>query len=374
MKKRHIEQVIGLTIDFTIDFSSNGMQQNIIFLANCINSIPGRECYLIYFGDLIKNNFLREELCISYIDYINKNNLKFDIVIYSGFNPGQKNHLLDKQNNKSTKYVSIQYGNELVIDMQETLNGAPKKLAEIITPLDQIWTSPHYERNIPYLKTKNKNNNIKLCPYIWDDLFIKNQLTHLNINQSIENYKSGLDINRVSIFEPNLNFSKTSLLPINIVERFEQNYSNVLESCSVLSGGDRLAKNTYFLNLILSMDIYKKRKGFLKCIGRIPFLDAISKYGGLVISHQFNNELNYIYFEALYLSLPLIHNSDILSNYGYYYHDCDIDKGVNWINYILDNHKNNIDQYDKNNMNLFKKYSPYSRHNIEAYKSLLDQV
>ncbi len=104
------------------------------------------------------------------------------------------------------------------------------------------------------------------------------------------------------------------------------------------------------------MDIYEKRKGFLKCIDRNPFLNSINKYGGLVISHQFNNELNYIYFEALYLSLPLIQNSDFLSNYGYYYYyyDCDIDKGANWIKYILDNHKNNIGRYDKNNMNYFK--------------------
>ena len=35
-----VEQLIGITIDFTIDFSSNGMQQNIIFLEeskNCKN-------------------------------------------------------------------------------------------------------------------------------------------------------------------------------------------------------------------------------------------------------------------------------------------------------------------------------------------------
>ena len=106
----------------------------------------------------------------------------------------------------------------------------------------------------------------------------------------------------------------------------------------------------------------------------MPFLKAIREHGGLVISHQIYNELNYVYFEALYLSLPLIHNSNILSNYGYYYEDCDIDKGSYWIKYILENHKNNIDQYDKDNVNLFKKYSPYSHHNIEAYKLILDQL
>ena len=39
----------------------------------------------------------------------------------------------------------------------------------------------------------------------------------------------------------------------------------------------------------------------------------------IILSHQLKCELNYLYFEALYLGLPLLHNSPMISEYGYFY-------------------------------------------------------
>ena len=371
---KSIEQKIGITIDLTNGFFCNGMQQNIIFLSNCINQLEGKKCFLLYHGKFIRNNFLKEDLCISYSEYIRNKKIQLDILIYAGFNPGQEIHQNEKQKNKTTKYVSIQYGNELTDDIYFSLSNKDKILFKgIIEPLDQIWTSPHYVKNISYLKTKNRNENIKIIPYIWDDIFIKNQFEELKINKKFEIFKKELNINKVTIFEPNLSFTKSCLIPINIVERFEQLYPKKIQSCNVIASKD-LVKNEYFVQLLMNMGIFKERSDFLKCRERMKTLFALRKYGGLVISHQILNELNYLYFETLFLSLPLIHNSPFLADYGYFYEDFEIDQAANLIKDVLDNHKNKIQSYEKKNIELFKKYSPFSDKNKENYKLLLNSV
>ena len=371
---KSIEQKIGITIDLTNGFFCNGMQQNIIFLSNCINQIEGKKCFLLYHGKFVRNNFLKEDLCIPYMEYISNKKIQLDILIYAGFNPGQEIHQNEKQKNKSTKYVSIQYGNELTDDIYFSLSNKNKIFFKgVIEPLDQIWTSPHYVKNISYLKTKNRNDNVKVIPYIWDDIFIKNQFEELNINKNFEIFKKELNINKVSIFEPNLSFTKSCLIPINIVERFEQLYPKKIQSCNVISSKD-LVKNEYFVKLLMNMSIFEKRPDFLKCRERMKTLFALKKYGGLVISHQILNELNYLYFESLFLSLPLIHNSPFLSDYGYFYEDFEIDQAAHIIKYVLDNHKNKIQSYEQKNIELFKKYSPFSNINKENYKLLLNNV
>ena len=122
------------------------------------------------------------------------------------------------------------------------------------------------------------------------------------------------------------------------------------------------------------MDIYNKRKDFLKIENRVPFLNAILSYGSVVLSHQSLNDLNYLYFDALYLLLPLIHNSKPLSEYGYYYHENDIDQAVSQLELALNDHLKNLDFYKKKVNSLLNIYSPYNPKNIKLYSQLIDKI
>ena len=83
--------------------------------------------------------------------------------------------------------------------------------------------------------------------------------------------------------EPNLQSSKNCILPLYIVESFEQEYPNILESCNLFCA-TKLAKNDYFIKLIIQMDIYKKKKFFksakknyfFRCSNKIWFNNYIS--------------------------------------------------------------------------------------------------
>jgi hypothetical protein len=67
-------------------------------------------------------------------------------------------------------------------------------------------------------------------------------------------------------------------------------------------------------------------------------------------------DLNYLFLECFYLGVPLIHNSPMLKNYGYYYPKFDISKGVEHLRKIfLNGHNKKV--YIKRHLPLIEKYS-----------------
>ena len=63
-----------------------------------------------------------------------------------------------------------------------------------------------------------------------------------------------------------------------------------------------------------------------------------------------------------------------MKNYGYYYEEFDIIKAAELINYILENHKKNIESYAENNKKLFKMLSPDCDDNIKSYGKLIHEL
>ena len=74
---------IAITIDLSRDYLSNGVQQNLIFLADCINQITDKECFFLYIGKLENKNYILNYSCISYDVYLKEKVNTFDVVIYA---------------------------------------------------------------------------------------------------------------------------------------------------------------------------------------------------------------------------------------------------------------------------------------------------
>jgi hypothetical protein len=362
---------IGITINFDKNFFSNGLQQNIIFLNNLFNQIDDTCCYLLWQGSKINEKIVDKKLCFPYKNILLNDSIDFDLIIMMGFTFADEIVLKIKEKRKKTKFVLMQCGNQFVENMNFALFETEKNYSPIgrINNLDQIWITPHYEKNISYMKTYFKNPNTITVPYIWDSLFIDLLLENsIYKNKQFKFYE--LNIKGISIMEPNLQTTKNCILPLYIIDSFEQQYPNCLNSCNVFCG-KKLAKNKYFLKLILQMDIYSKRKNFLKLYKRFRILDVITKYGSIIVSHQQDNALNYLYLEALYLNLPILHNSEFIKESGYYYPENNIDIAKFQINKILKEHQKNISNYSLNSEKVINKFSYKNPDNIKIYKKIL---
>jgi hypothetical protein len=96
------------------------------------------------------------------------------------------------------------------------------------------------------------------------------------------------------------------------------------------------------------------KKGVATAEKRYNFSDAMGQKGGVVLSHQWECALNYLYYEALYGGFPLVHNSPFLKDVGYYYEGFDIDDGVRALEKAVFEHDNSLEDYrEKANTFLF---------------------
>ena len=363
---------VGITVNFDIKFHANGLQQNIVFLKKLLENIKDIDPFYIYTGSIPQVDFISKNKCVSYNEFVNHTHHDYEMVILMGFWFDQEVIKILKGVNKKIKLVLMQCGNQFIENSMRTVHHYEKVdyINNYLEGIDSIWMLPQHAQNISYMRTFYRVDNIKIAPCIWDHMFIDNQTKELKIES--KDLKSSSDLSRsVLILEPNLSIIKNCLLPLYIVESFERKYPNLLTSCNIM-GGKGVVENHYFIRLILQLDIYQKRKNFLKAHNRYKFVESVNFFGSIIISHQLENDLNYLYFDALYLNLPLIHNSPKLKDFGYFYPHNDIEIATNQLSEIINNHDNNISQYKANTKKLIDSYGINNSQNINEYKKLIN--
>jgi len=365
---------VGVTINFNISFFANGLQQNIVILKKLLDELDNIKPFYIWEGNSINENFVNKDDCIAHSDLLKDDSSELDLIIMMGFSFKDKFINTYKNRYKKSKFVLMQCGNQYVENMYYSLFKIDNNRSPVdrLKDIDQIWVLPHYKKNIPFMKSFYKKDNVISVPYIWDSFFIDQQIKKSIVkDKQIDFYK--LNKKSILIMEPNHNSSKNCILPLFIVEAFEQKYPNILDSCNVFCG-KRLLKNEYFIKLILQMDIYDLRKDFLKVRNRVPFLDALLKFGSIVLSHQQDNALNYLYLEALYLNLPLLHNSEFISEAGYFYPDNDTEVARDQLDKIVNLHVENIENYKSMSRKILDKFSYKNIDNKKNYHNLIAKI
>ena len=78
--------------------------------------------------------------------------------------------------------------------------------------------------------------------------------------------------------------------------------------------------------------------------------------------------MNYLYMESLYLQNPIVHNSILLKDGGYYYEDKNIPQAVIQLKKALDEFK------PINNDHIIERHNPDNQMVVKEYKSIINQV
>jgi hypothetical protein len=83
---------------------------------------------------------------------------------------------------------------------------------------------------------------------------------------------------------------------------------------------------TFFKDFILNSQLHKAGK--ISVEGRYKLPIILTKYCNCIVSYVEDCDLNYVFLECFYLGVPLIHNSPMLKDYGYYYPRLNVTKGA----------------------------------------------
>ena len=363
---------IGITIKFNQNssFQSNGMLQNLYFLANSFNEIVGWDCFFLYKSDHEPDLLLPPKRCISIDSYLNHRLFNFDVLILAGFTGRIFSHSIFE----NTKLIVLHCGARLMDDIFRSLHGAGdneyQSFSATTTRCDEVWTLPHHSRNLPYLSTLYNTKNVKVMPYIWDSIFIDSLLKR-NKFPDRDDFVNKLLVSpfsNINIYEPNNTICKTSLLPLSIAVEHRRHGSRKLQKCNIFCA-DKMANSSYFVQLCHCLGV-QSAQDYFSFHPRIEFINSLKVFGihSIIVSHQIMVELNYLYFEALYLGLPLLHNSSSLSTYGYYYPDSDTQEAARQIDSILTNHSTDFRNRLSDYQIFLDSFNPSNPVNIAQYE------
>lgn len=239
-----------------------------------------------------------------------------------------------------------------------------------------VWLSPHFFERDRYLFEAQYGCPTYVGPYIWDPRFIEDHAKLLNASNPKEftgkYIPSGVKQKRISTMEPNINMVKTSLVPIITTELFYRKYPDLLERLNVFCG-ENIKKKPDMVTFVKEMDAYLAKKMFFE--SRYPMVWTLQKHTDIVLSHQNQCELNYVYLDASWLGYPVIHNSPFMKELGWYYEENDSSKAIEHLAYVAENFDNNEYQNEEylNKSRAFSyRYMINNPENVRGYERLIE--
>jgi hypothetical protein len=289
-------------------------------------------------------------------DISNKKDEIFDIDIL--FPIGTSNTLyydILKEKNKNSKIIYILLGSVYHNDIRTMYDPEfIKNLGCVDFIYDEVWISPHFERFKDYYKIRYRTENVFVCPYLWEPIALEN--TEKNILKDTDSLKIG-------IVEPNLEQSKNCLIPIALCEKANELITKVYAFST-----HRFKEHKFFKSYVVGTQLFKDKK--ITCEKRFALSFILTKHCNCIVSSVRDCDLNYVFLECFYLGIPLVHNSPILKDFGYYYPDYNLDKGKQQIFLVKKSH--NHDEYIEKHKSLLFKYSIENPLNVHWVKEKLN--
>jgi Protein of unknown function (DUF2827) len=375
-KNKNINNSTKLNVGITFYVSqhistiwSNGTVQNVMFLYNLLkNSDRIGNVYLVNGGDadeipetLLPSNMKpvvrRFEECVDDLDVL----IDFHVQI----NPEQAAAVRER----GGKLIQYKSGNVFIMEMENSIFNLDRPNSVIIdVQYDETWTLPHHEKTNRYYLETLYRTPVKVMPYIWDSVFMDWSLEQNGIGSRYF-YQPGQmgrssTSRRVAIMEPNFNIVKTCHYPILVCEEAYRKRPELISNVYV-NNIEHMRNQKNFNHFTHYLDITKNKIASYE--GRFDTPYFMTNHADIVVTHNWENQLNNLYFDILYGGYPLVHNSEMLKSVGYYYEPFNTKDGARALIDAVQNHDKNFDAHVAANKNLFSQLSTKNPHSINMY-------
>ena len=236
---------------------------------------------------------------------------------------------------------------------------------------NEIWALPKdYSTFAPMLRAVHRCP-VQEVPYLWSPQFLAQRVTELEKDGYSFGYSKRLpDATghtpglRVAIFEPNVSVVKCASIPMLVCDEAFRAQPEHIDFMHVLNTV-HFKDHPTLLYLANSLDLVKQQKAVFQ--GRHDFAGYMVQHADAVVAHQWQNDQNYAYLDALYGNYPLIHNSPWLRDAGYYYPDFNTHEGATQLLLAASQHDAQLDGYRRQGSRVIATVNPFSHDNLQNY-------
>ena len=361
---------IGITIDLpdnTLSIFSNGIRQNVLFLGELLLNI-GYDCYFIIEDKKFNSEVTKELLYSSNFKYIKKSGIllaNFDLVVIMGYEI--EIEIIKQLKYLKTKVIYYLCGNSYIMDSEKILydQHSARDCGKYIHKsdyilYDEIWCIPQMTNtNKYYIQTLQRCKCIEV-PFIWSPNAIKlAMIAEKKLYDEIIYKKNEEASKKIVIFEPNISIMKWCFPSLLVCENAYRKNSDLIKQVFVnnitdVKTGINNFNLTSFNKIVNNLDLCTDKKVSVET--RYPTLSFISKHANIAVSHQLENNLNYLYFDLAWMGYPIVHNASLCKDVGYYYDQFNYEEGGEVLTNCIKNHDATLDEYILSNRNAINKY------------------
>ncbi|UXU90363.1 DUF2827 domain-containing protein [Burkholderia sp. S-53] len=352
----------------------NGLGQNVFYLARLLRTLPFvEEVLLLNCGDQshLPDDVEPDGAGFRLIAPQDTTDL-IDVAIEMA--GGLDVNWLDQLRSKGKKVVYHCCGQPYAALIEPTIFGK-EGYSSRFERCDEIWTLPRDRCFHPMLESLYRCP-VYDVPYLWEPAFLERRATLLRRDHAVEfGYRPQprkeytFRALRAAVLEPNISVTKTCSIPMLICDAAFRANEDAIAELHLLNT-IQMKDHPTFVHLANSLDLTKRRK--VRFEQRHDFAGYMSQFGDAVVTHQWQQDQNTLYLDALYGGYPLIHNSKWLGSAGYYYPDADIPSGACRLIEASRNHDENFDSYRRSASEFLAALSPLHTMNQTAYsRSLL---
>jgi hypothetical protein len=310
---------------------SSGLNQNIVYLALLLQRLPEVELSAIVawpptggphpLADLYGLPTLQLVDATQTLDVIIELGARADAEFTSAFRA------------RGGKFVSYMAGNAMVMNFEDLANGVTYGDQISGSGFDACWITPqHWHMNHAYCAI-TRSPNVEIAPHIWHPICLSQSAFLMKSNPF---WRAPSNAGwRVGIFDPNVNVVKTFQLPLLVCEEAHRKQRDLI-SRVLLFSANHLMGNPHFEQFCAATDLSREGKVFAE--SRYLLAQMLGSHIDAVVTHQWENALNYLYWDVLYLGWPLIHNSPAFAETGYYYPAFDPQTGGHALREALASH------------------------------------
>jgi hypothetical protein len=239
---------------------------------------------------------------------------------------------------------------------------------------DEVWSLPEYQMFASFQRVLHRCP-VRTIPYLWHPQFLDQRIAE--VEKSGWRYgwqeggrRQGL---RVAIFEPNISVAKTSSISMLACDEAYRADRASVAMMHVLNT-IHLKDHPTLLYLANSLDLVKEHKAVF--LGRHDIVGFMVQSADAVMSHQWTNDQNYSYLDALYGDYPLVHNSPWLNGFGagYHYPGFEAAEGGRQLRIAAAEHDARLPDQRRAARAVFDAVDPFSEVNLASYAQLLQDL
>jgi hypothetical protein len=229
---------------------------------------------------------------------------------------------------------------------------------------DAIWMIPQVAHISQHYFETLRRRPACVVPFVWDPVFLQERSCKY---PSAGEYRPRSGARRLSVMEPNHNVVKFCLYPILIAEEAYRLQPDMIAFLHVTN-----AESLDFVAIMSQLDIVRQHKAAF--VGRHETPQFLSEMTDVMISHQWENPLNYFYLEVCWQGYPLVHNAELCRDLGYYYAHNDVQAGCRQVLQAIAHHDDQWESYRQRQRQMIERYLPRNPDVVTDYENRLLQL